>query len=150
MLSILLAEAVLGRCNGPSGICMVWALCCQSLARSQCVSYSPWHHMAFNVQEFLTYPSFFSGTLSHLLLVLAQGESRKVLRTCSKCHPSLKEANKPLAPTLGFVFFCWILVTFIAQWVKCSEIPNKIINWDVNMGLEKIQTEIWEIIMLCF
>ena len=48
-------------CNDPSSSRMAWASCCQSLARTQHVSHSPWHHKASHVQEFLAY-SFSSGS----------------------------------------------------------------------------------------
>lgn len=60
-LSILLVAAVPRCSDGPGSVCTVWPFCCQSPARTQCVSDSPWHQTAFNVQEFLAY-SFSSGS----------------------------------------------------------------------------------------
>lgn len=60
-LSILLVAAVPSCSDGPGSLCTGWPFCCQSPAQAQCVSDSPWHHTAFNVQEFLAY-SFSSGS----------------------------------------------------------------------------------------
>ena len=116
--------------NGPGSFGALWPSCCQSLARTRGVSYFPWPRATFNVQELLAY-SFSLAVLTRLLLVLAQGQSRRVLRTWLWMSSFPQKGQHAAGVQSGLVVSYWILVVFVAPARTVLRDPDKITKWNV-------------------
>lgn len=115
----------------------------QCMGHSTChLCWTMWHLMSRNA-------SLAPSILAVLIFCSGSGAVQEGPGGCSSNgNPFLKKVKRLLPLIRGLFCFVELEACLLPHWAKCSEIPNRITNWNVKIGLEKnADSEIWEIIL---